>query len=122
MARWIPLPTHRSKGGNLTVVDQGAFGFDVRRVFWIYASGDTRRGEHRHKSTVQAAVCVAGACVIDTDDGHATAAWALDAPDKCLLLEPRDWHAMHSFTADAVLMVFASAPFDADDYVFEPYR
>ena len=36
----------------------------------------------------------------------------MDQPSKCLIIEPHDWHTMHHFTPDAVLLVLASEPFD----------
>ena len=46
----------------------------------------------------------------------------LDHPSKCLLLETYDWHTMHHFTPDAVLLVFASTKFDPADYIYEEYK
>jgi hypothetical protein len=45
----------------------------------------------------------------------------LDTPSKCMILEPEDWHTMHHFTSDAILMVFASEFFDPSDYIRESY-
>ncbi len=46
----------------------------------------------------------------------------LDSPDKCLIIEPEDWHTMHGFSEDAILMVLASEYFDAADYIHTPYQ
>ncbi len=46
----------------------------------------------------------------------------LDTPDKCLILEPKDWHQMHSFTEDAILMVLASEFYTPEDYIYERYE
>jgi len=79
------------------------------------------RGGHRHKTTVQAAICIHGSCIVSNNDGIKNEDFVLDHPAKCLILEPMDWHTMHHFSKDAVLMVFASAYFDANDYIFDPY-
>lgn len=47
--------------------------------------------------------------------------FVLDSPHKCLILDPNDWHTMHHFSKDAILMVLASEFFDPNDYIFEPY-
>jgi hypothetical protein len=37
-------------------------------------------------------------------------------------LYPEDYHSMHSFSKDAVLLVLASEYYDSNDYIYEPYR
>jgi tellurite resistance-related uncharacterized protein len=60
--------------------------------------------------------------VVDNNDGTKKEAFVLDAPSKCLILEPRDWHQMRSFTPDAILMVLASEYFDPAEYIYEKYE
>jgi hypothetical protein len=38
-----------------------------------------------------------------------------------LFLNPEDWHVMHGFTNDCVLMVLASTNFDEADYIYDNY-
>lgn len=90
-------------------------------VFYIYSLDDSRRGGHRHHLTKQAAICIQGKCTIYNDNGKSEELFELSSPDKCLLLEPEDWHIMFNFSKDAILMVFASEQFDAKDYIYEPY-
>jgi len=119
MAHEITLPTHGDNRGQLTVID-GILPFDIKRVYYMYGcSGE--RGGHRHHKTRQALVCVAGSCSIFWDNGASTDTISLDSPNKVLVLEPRDWHTMGHFSADAVLLVLASEPFDAEDYIDEGY-
>jgi hypothetical protein len=120
MARLIQLPTFSDPRGTLTVID-GLIPFEIKRVFYIYDVDDSVRGKHRHHTTVQAAVCLRGRCVVSNNDGEKREHFLLDSPDKCLILEPRDWHMMHDFTADALLLVMASTHFDPADYIYEEY-
>jgi len=55
------------------------------------------------------------------DNGKEQHEYILNSSDKCLILEPEDWHVMDSFTSDSILMVLANEYYDADDYIFEPY-
>lgn len=48
--------------------------------------------------------------------------FVLSNPNRCLVLETYDWHEMHSFSKDAILLVLASESFDPDDYIYEPYK
>ena len=83
---------------------------------------DSVRGGHRHKKTIQAAICIQGTCTIYNKDQEVEENFILDSADKCLILEPKDWHQMHSFSEDAILMVLASEFFDANDYIYENYH
>ena len=121
MAYLINLKTFTDKRGNLTVIEK-TIPFDVKRIFYIYGVDDSVRGGHRHHKTIQAAICIQGKCTIFNDDIQTKTEYILDSPDKCLILEPKDWHQMHSFSPDAILMVLASEYFDAKDYIYEPYK
>ena len=120
MARIIDLKTFTDKRGNLTVIEK-TIPFDVKRIFYIYGVDDSVRGGHRHKTTIQAAICLQGTCHIYNNNGVEENDFILDQPYKCLILEPNDWHSMNHFTPDAILMVLASEFFDPNDYIFEPY-
>ena len=120
MAYLIDLKTFTDKRGNLTVIEK-SIPFDIKRIFYIYGVDSSVRGGHRHRKTIQAAICLQGSCHIKNNNGKETAEFMLDSPDKCLILEPEDWHTMDRFTSNAILMVLASEYFDANDYIFEPY-
>jgi dTDP-4-dehydrorhamnose 3,5-epimerase-like enzyme len=120
MAYLIDLKTFTDKRGNLTVIEK-TIPFEIKRIFYIYGVDSSVRGGHRHHKTIQAAICIQGTCHINNDDGKSNTEFLLDKPNKCLILEPRDWHTMDNFSEDAILMVLASEYFDQKDYIFEPY-
>jgi dTDP-4-dehydrorhamnose 3,5-epimerase-like enzyme len=120
MAYLIDLKTFTDKRGNLTVIEK-TIPFHIKRIFYIYGVDDSIRGGHRHHQTIQAAICIKGSCRIKNNNGIKKENFILDAPHKCLILEPADWHQMDAFTPDSILMVLASAYFDENDYIFEPY-
>lgn len=121
MARLLSLKTFTDKRGNLTVIEK-VIPFDIKRIFYIYGVDDSVRGGHRHHKTIQAAICIKGSCIISNNDGEIKEDFLLDSPDKCLILEPKDWHQMHNFTPDAILMVLASEYFDEKDYIYDRYN
>lgn len=122
MAYMIDLKSFTDKRGNLTVIER-TLPFDIKRIFYIYGVDNSARGGHRHKKTIQAAVCIQGYCTINNNNGSGASfeAFELSRPDQCLVLQPEDWHTMSGFSADAILMVLASDYFDQNDYIFEPY-
>jgi len=121
MAYQIDLKTFTDKRGNLTVIEK-VVPFEVKRIFYIYGVDSSVRGGHRHHKTLQAAICLKGSCRIHNYNGVEKSTFVLDQPNKCLVLEPQDWHTMDQFSPDAILMVLASEYFDEKDYIFEPYK
>jgi dTDP-4-dehydrorhamnose 3,5-epimerase-like enzyme len=120
MAYTINLQTFTDQRGNLTVIEK-VIPFDIKRIFYIYGVDDSTRGGHRHHKTIQAAICIQGSCVIQNYDGSTMQEFVLDTAYKCLILETKDWHRMHTFTPDAILMVLASEYYVQEDYIYEPY-
>ncbi|WP_069660428.1 sugar 3,4-ketoisomerase [Arcticibacter eurypsychrophilus] len=121
MAELINLKTFTDTRGNLTVIEK-VIPFVIKRIFYIYGVDDSVRGGHRHHKTIQAAICIKGSCTIFNNNHVLKEEFLLDTPDKCLLIQPEDWHQMHSFSEDAILMVLASEFFDAADYIYDPYH
>lgn len=120
MAHIVDLKTHTDSRGNLTVIER-ILPFDIKRIFYIYGVDSSLRGGHRHKKTIQAAICIQGSCRIYNKFENKEAYFLLDKPHKCLIINPEDWHQMDQFSPDAILMVLASENYDFDDYIFESY-
>ncbi len=120
MAHLLTVTTFSDARGNLTVLDQ-IVNFEIKRLFYIYGVDDSERGGHRHFNTRQAAICIQGSCKITNNDSHKIEVFELNTPNKCLIIEPEDWHMMHSFSKDAILLVIASTAFDPKDYIYEHY-
>src|SRR6187431_990669 len=110
MAYLINLKTFTDSRGNLTVIEK-TIPFDIKRIFYIYGVDNSERGGHRHIKTFQAAICIKGECKIYNNDNSKTEVFHLDQPNKCLILNPEDWHKMYEFSEDAILMVLASEYF-----------
>lgn len=121
MPKLINIETHNNHRGSLTVLEK-YIPFDIKRVFYIYNVDDSVRGNHRHHETIQAAICIHGSCKIKNNNGLIKEEFILDNPEKCLFLYPEDYHSMHSFSKDAVLLVLASEFYDPKDYIYEPYK
>lgn len=120
MAHLIALTTYSDSRGHLTVIEKEV-PFTIKRIFYIYGVDHSQRAAHRHKTTIQALVCMNGSCKVECDNGKEKQTFVLDQKNKCLILQPEDWHIVDQFSSDCILMVMASTPFDESDYIFEPY-
>lgn len=120
MPKLIDLKTFTDSRGNLTVIEK-TIPFDIKRIFYIYGVDNSIRGGHRHKTTIQAAICLQGRCTIFVDNNIEKNEFVLDKPFKCLIIFPEDWHKMYNFSKDAILMVLASEFYTAEDYIYDEY-
>ena len=75
------------------------------------------RGEHAHHACHQFLVCVHGSVRVLADDGASREEFLLDSPELGIHLPPRIWGTQYRYTRDAVLLVFASQPYAASDYI-----
>jgi acetyltransferase-like isoleucine patch superfamily enzyme/dTDP-4-dehydrorhamnose 3,5-epimerase-like enzyme len=113
------LPTFDDLRGDLTALE---FGSDVpfapRRCFFVYGVPNSRvRGEHAHRQCHQFLVCVSGECTVVVDDGKSSDEFELDQPGLGIHVPPMVWSVQYKYSADATLMVLASHPYDAADYI-----
>jgi len=115
MAHIVNLPTFKDNRGSLTVVEK-ILPFKIKRFYYIYGA-NLKRGGHRHKKTIQALISLGGECEIYTHTKGVEKTFLLDTPDKCLILNPEDWHTMDRFSQGAILLVLASEYYDKDDYM-----
>lgn len=92
--------------------------FEVKRIYYIFGTKEgVSRGFHAHKELRQLAVCVRGSCRFIMDDGKNKEELVLDCPHKSLLIEPMQWHEMHDFSEDCIIIVLASDYYDETDYI-----
>ena len=75
------------------------------------------RGEHAHKHCHQFLICLHGACRVLLDDGERRCEVTLDRPDMGVFMPAMVWGTQYRYSADAVLFVFASRPYESDDYL-----
>lgn len=105
--------------GNLTVGEiDSDLPFVPRRYFAIYGVPTEKlRGEHAHYVCQQFLICLHGSCTALVDDGSTRREVLLDSPDMGLFMPAMIWGTQYRYSRDAVLMVFASHSYDADDYI-----
>jgi acetyltransferase-like isoleucine patch superfamily enzyme/dTDP-4-dehydrorhamnose 3,5-epimerase-like enzyme len=92
--------------------------FVPRRYFMVFdVPGKEVRGEHAHRRCEQFLVCARGSLSVVVDDGTSREEIALDRPDLGLYIPPLVWAVQYKYSADALLLAFASDHYDPDDYI-----
>ena len=77
------------------------------------------RGAHAHRQCEQFLVCLSGSVNAIVDDGRTRAEYVLDSPTRGLHMPAMTWGTQYRYSAEAVLLVLASHPYDPDDYIRE---
>ena len=113
------LPKVLDLRGNLTV---GEFGrsvpFEARRYFMVFGVPNAEvRGEHAHRTCHQFLICARGSLSVVADDGASREEFHLDDPSIGIHLPPLTWGIQYKYSADAVLLVFASEFYDTQEYI-----
>ena len=115
------VPRIRDQRGDLIAREVGAgLPFTPERCFLIVGSRPSVvRGQHAHRRCKQLLVCVEGSIVCMVDDGDRRQELLLDNPEVGLYVPPFIWATQYNYTKGAVLLVFASDPFDPADYIHD---
>jgi UDP-2-acetamido-3-amino-2,3-dideoxy-glucuronate N-acetyltransferase len=96
----------------------GDLPFVPQRFFTVFGVPTTDvRGAHAHRQCHQLLVCVQGSVNAVVDDGRERQEFVLDRPDVGLHMAPMIWGTQYRYSSDAVLLVLASEPYDAADYI-----
>ena len=92
--------------------------FSPARYFAVFGVPSIElRGEHAHKRCQQFLICLHGSCRILLDDGESRCEVLLDHPDMGVFMPELIWGTQYRYSPDAVLLVFASRSYEADDYL-----
>jgi len=92
--------------------------FDAKRYFLVFnVPSEKTRGEHAHHKCHQFLLCVKGSCAVVVDDGRDRCEVLLESPDMGIHLPPLTWGIQYKYSSDAVLLVFTSDYYEADDYI-----
>lgn len=113
------LPVFADLRGSLAV---GEFPQQVpfvpKRYFVCYdVPGKDVRGEHAHRRCHQFLVCLRGSLSVVVDDGRSSEEIVLDRPSSGLYVPPMTWAVQYRYSADGLLLVFASDHYDPADYI-----
>jgi acetyltransferase-like isoleucine patch superfamily enzyme/dTDP-4-dehydrorhamnose 3,5-epimerase-like enzyme len=92
--------------------------FAPERYFIVFdVPGKEVRGEHAHRHCQQFLICLRGSVTVVVDDGTSSEEIILDVPNLGLLIPPMTWAVQYKYSADALVLVFASNRYDPNDYI-----
>lgn len=113
------MPQVADMRGSLTVGEfERSIPFAIKRYFMVFdVPSIETRGEHAHRDCHQFLICVRGHCSVVADDGTHREEFLLNKPDLGIHLPPMVWGIQYKYSADAVLLVFASHFYDNADYI-----
>lgn len=115
----VRVPLIEDMRGNLIAREVGkGLPFVPQRFFLVFdVPSKEVRGEHAHRRCDQLIVCLRGSVSAVCDDGQHRQEFSLEHPTIGLHMPPMIWGTQYRYTKDAVLLVFASRPYEADDYI-----
>ncbi|TIO54554.1 MAG: isomerase [Mesorhizobium sp.] len=113
------LPHFSDLRGELAPLEFGRnLPFKPVRSFLVYGvPSDKVRGEHAHRQCHQFLIATHGRLSVVVDDGHERKEVLLADPSIGLYLPPGVWGIQYKFQPDTALLVMASHPYDASDYI-----
>ena len=113
------LPHVADMRGSLTVGEfSRSIPFTAKRYFLVFDVPSREvRGEHAHRLCHQFLICVSGSVHVMVDDGQRRVEVQLDRPDLGIYIQPMTWGTQYRYSADAILLVFASHYYDTDEYI-----
>lgn len=105
--------------GSLTVGEfEKTIPFAAKRYFMVFdVPSIETRGEHAHRKCHQFLICVRGSCSVVADDGSNRQEFLLNHQSLGIHIPPMVWGIQYKYSADAVLLVFASHYYDDADYI-----
>ena len=106
------------RGSLLASEFPGSLPFVPHRYFMVFdVPSEQTRGEHAHRKCHQFLVCTHGKVRVLVDDGRNKESFLLDHPSLGLYLPPMIWASQSEYSADASVLVLASDPYEAEDYI-----
>lgn len=110
------FPIINDESGSLGVVEHGKeIDFVIKRAFFLRGVREGAiRGAHAHKNLKQLVICLSGSFTIELDTGIERQKILMQANQQSLFIDGKVWRTMHTFTADAVMLVLCDREYKHD--------
>jgi hypothetical protein len=118
-AKIIQLPKILDDRGNLTFIEgENHIPFKIERTYWIYdVPGGEKRGGHAYKELNELIVALSGSFDVVIDNGTEKQTFSLNRSYYGLYVPKLMWRQVENFSTNALALILASAPYDANDYI-----
>jgi len=104
--------------GSLGVIEFSQIPFAPQRFFWIFGTPqNTSRAGHGHTMCEQFLLVQVGTVKIQVTNSENEVRLFILSPGDGYHLTTYNWLELLEFSSDAVLGVFASLPYDRDEYI-----
>ncbi len=113
----IDLLRFSETNGTVTIFEEGAVPFPVRRVFLVEARSGEVRGAHAHRACQQLLMAVSGQITVTISDGATESVHLLTNSTPGLIIPAMVWATQQYAGADAKLLVICDQLFDEADYI-----
>jgi len=118
MKKIITIPRITDSRGNLAVIENGVFPYDIKRVYYLHdVPIGAYRGGHAHKECVELLIAVSGSFEVVLDNGITKERVTLNKPSEGLLIDVHTWRELENFSSGSVCLVLASHEYDEQDYI-----
>ncbi|MCH7396522.1 FdtA/QdtA family cupin domain-containing protein [Belliella sp. DSM 107340] len=119
LCKYISFPTIEMNSGKLIAAGfETEIPFPMRRIYYLIGVGaDEKRGNHANIKNQQLMVAIQGSFQVTVDDGEQQQVFTLDKNNEGLYLPEKIWRSVHSFSHDAICIVFCSEVYDSSDYI-----
>ena len=108
----------KDSDGSLGVIEFSGLDFIPARFYWITNIPEGLvRGRHAHKQLKQVFVALTGSCQILISNGETEEIFNLGTESPILNVGAGLWRELFNFSTDALIGVFASEPYDENDYI-----
>jgi UDP-2-acetamido-3-amino-2,3-dideoxy-glucuronate N-acetyltransferase len=113
------LKAFTDERGTLSFAEVGdGLPFAPQRYFLVYnVPVGATRGGHAHRRCEQYLIAVRGTVAVTLDDGQSRMEHLLERPDQGLHIPAGIWGEQRYVSDDACLLVLASEPYDANEYL-----
>jgi dTDP-4-dehydrorhamnose 3,5-epimerase-like enzyme len=114
----IKVPKFKNKYGLLTVVEENSIlPFKFKRVYFVHANKNIKRGDHAHKKCYQFFLCLNGKIEVTYTNGKSKKKTILKNNSEGLLVPPKIWSKLLYLEKNTLLSVFCNTYYDKKEYL-----